>query len=296
MDYRSVTCAVRDEDAENLGDALLEAGALSVDIADADAGTTHEQPIFGEPGATPLMWNSVRLTALIPSGTDAHALFATACAAAGIALPALSVTTVEDVDWVLRNRDQFQPICITDRLWIVPTWHDAPVRDAVNLRLDPGTAFGTGSHPTTRMCLQWLSENLGRFPAATVLDYGCGSGILAIAAMKLGAAAAIGIDIDEAAVAAARRNASQNDVELMVSSAEKAFPVSADVTLANILANPLKALAPLLAAKTRTGGALILAGLLDSQAAELIGIYAPWFALERYRSEEGWTCLAGRRC
>jgi ribosomal protein L11 methyltransferase len=196
---------------------------------------------------------------------------------------------------VQNNREQFQPIRISDRIWIVPTWHSAPQPEAINISLDPGAAFGTGSHPTTRLCLQWLEANLVPAAHSSVLDYGCGSGILAIASMKLGAANAIGVDIDRQAVDAARYNARQNAVAIEISATDNVLHAIADITVANILANPLKVLAPLLAAHTRPRGSLVLAGILDHQAEEIIAIYLPWFELAVWKCDEGWSCIAGLR-
>ena len=295
MPFLTLTFVLPRENAESLGDALMERAALSIAVEDALQGTDEEKPIFGEPGADGGWWDRCRLTAMFESGTDAGAVISEACAMLEIVVPAFSLAIVADTDWVQRNREQFQPIRISDRIWIVPTWHSAPQPDAVNISLDPGAAFGTGSHPTTRMCLQWLEENLVPAANSSVLDYGCGSGILAIAAMKLGAAHAIGVDIDRQAIDAARYNARQNAVAIEFSTTDKILDAVADITVANILANPLKMLAPLLAAHTREGGSLVLAGILDAQAEEIIAIYLPWFELAVWKSEEGWACIAGAR-
>ena len=295
MPFLTLTFELPRENAESLGDALMERAALSIAVEDALQGTDEEKPIFGEPGADGGWWDRCRLTAMFESGTDAGAVISEACAMLELDVPAFSLAIVADTDWVQRNREQFQPIRISDRIWIVPTWHSAPQPDAVNISLDPGAAFGTGSHPTTRMCLQWLEENLVPAAHSSVLDYGCGSGILAIAAMKLGAAHAIGVDIDRQAIDAARYNARQNAVAIEFSTTDKILDAVADITVANILANPLKMLAPLLAAHTRAGGSLVLAGILDAQAEEIIAIYLPWFELAVWKSEEGWACIAGAR-
>ncbi len=295
MSFLTITCELSSADAEMLGDALMERAALSVTVEDALEGTEEEKPIFGEPGADSGWWDRCHLTAMFDSGVDARAVITEACETLEINLPALSMTMVDDIDWVQKNREQFQPIRISDRIWIVPTWHRAPQPEAVNITLDPGAAFGTGSHPTTRMCLQWLEANLVPGAQSSVLDYGCGSGILAIAAMKLGAASAIGVDIDQQAVNAARENARQNAVSVELSTTEHTLDAVADIIVANILANPLKVLAPLLASHTRTGGSLVLAGILDHQAEDIIEIYRPWFELSVWKSEEGWSCIAGAR-
>ena len=201
-----------EEKVEALSDALNELGALSVSIDDAAAGTEGEQPIFGEPGMPEeALWHTCAVSALFPTNSDPAAIAAAAARAAGLAKPPVhQIETVEEADWVRLTQAQFEPIRISAGLWIVPTWHAAPDPHAINIRLDPGVAFGTGSHPTTRLCLMWLEENIHR--GESVLDYGCGSGILTIAASKLGAGNVSGIDIDPQALEAARYNARQNGV------------------------------------------------------------------------------------
>jgi ribosomal protein L11 methyltransferase len=295
MSFLTVTFDLPRDEAEAVSDALMERAALSVNVEDALEGTEEEEPIFGEPGADGGWWDRCRLTAMFDTGIDASTVIAEACRALDINLPVLRVAIVDDIDWVQKNREQFQPIRISGRIWIVPTWHRAPQPDAINIALDPGVAFGTGSHPTTRLCLQWLEARLVPAARSAVLDYGCGSGILAIAAMKLGAASAIGVDIDAQAVDAARYNARQNAVAIDFSTTDNPLQAVADITVANILANPLKVLAPLLASHTRAGGSLVLAGILDHQADEIIGIYHRWFELAVWKSDEGWSCMAGTR-
>ena len=217
-------CAIVEttEDAvELLSDALIEVGALAVDVQDAAAGTADERPIFAEPGEAPASgWNTNRVSALFSMDADLSMLVPEALVAAGLApTAAFRVERVEDADWVRLTQSQFNPMQITPRLWVVPSWHSAPDPSAINIALDPGVAFGTGAHPTTRLCLRWLAETVT--PDADVLDYGCGSGILAIAAMKLGAARACGIDIDPQAVLAAQQNAAQNGVEVTLATAER---------------------------------------------------------------------------
>ena len=295
MHWQSLTFRLSSDHADAIGDALLEHGAISVNVDDALEGTSEEKPIFGEPGADTGLWTACRFTALFAAQADVPTLFHAIANDLAIATPMFEIELLDDEDWVQRNREQFQPIRISDRVWIVPTWHRAPNRDAVNISLDPGAAFGTGSHPTTRLCLLWLEANLRGVDQPTVLDYGTGSGILAIAAMKLGAAAACGVDIDPAAVEVARYNAKLNEVTVNFVDGETALNVVADILVANILANPLRVLAPLLAAHTKPAGALVLAGILDEQAEEIIGIYREWFDLSVWKSEEGWSCIAGQR-
>ena len=194
---------------------------------------------------------------------------------------------------MLQTQRQFGPIRVSERLWIVPTWSEVPDPAAVNLRLDPGLAFGTGSHPTTLQCLQWLETHL--VPGSAVLDYGCGSGVLGIAAMRLGAGRVTGVDIDPAALQAAQRNAAANRVRIEVLSADAPLHGPFDVVLANILSNPLKVLAPLLATQTRPGGYIVLAGILSAQADAVVQAYTPWFELRVASDLDGWSCLAGVR-
>ena len=291
-------CAIietTEESVEILSDALMEAGALAVDVQDAAAGTADERPIFAEPGEAPASgWRSNRVGALFAIDADLYELVPEALAAAGLAATeAFRIERVEDADWVRLTQSQFNPIPITPRLWIVPSWHTAPDPEAINIALDPGVAFGTGAHPTTRLCLRWLTETVT--PDADVLDYGCGSGILAIAAMKLGAQRACGIDIDPQAVQAAQQNAQQNSVEITWATAEQDVASPAQIVVANILANPLTVLAPLLARLTRPGGQIALSGILVEQADAVLEAYAADFTMTRAATDEGWVLLTGRR-
>lgn len=284
------------EHAEALSEALLELGALSVDLLDADADTPDEQAIFGEPGEPPPgVWQHNRVSALFDSDKDVSAILHNASAQIGLKLvPVHRIETLDDNDWVRLTQAQFEPISISSRLWIVPTWHTASDPQAINIVLDPGLAFGTGSHPTTRLCLRWLDSNLQG--GESVLDYGCGSGILAIAAMKLGAAHATGVDVDFQAVSASRDNALANQVgNVQFYLPDDAPQSSYDLVIANILTNPLRLLAPLLAKATRSGGQIVLSGILEEQAQEIMSIYQQWFDLGTPIFEDGWSCLSGRK-
>ena len=281
--------------AEPLCDALLEAGALSASIEDADAGTPDEQPQFGEPGSvnTP-GWTHSKVVVLFEPDADIDAVLGEAMQTIGLpVVPAYTVEAVAEQNWVQLTQSQFDPIRISERLWIVPSWHESPDPAAINLILDPGMAFGTGSHPTTRLCLEWLDRNVSA--GCSVLDYGCGSGILAIAAAKLGAGRVAGVDIDPQAVEAANANAERNGV--VAQFADSAAPVAGeyDVVVANILSNPLRVLAPAICAHVRSGGRLALSGILREQAEEIIAIYAQWLPLQVADVREDWVCLAGTR-
>jgi len=280
--------------AEPLADALLARGATSVAIEDAAAGTPAEEAIF-EPNADPsVRWMRARLHALLPAGIDAAALLRTAAAQIGLpSPPAFALEPIAADDWVRHAQSQFEPIRISDRIWVVPSWHAPPDPAAINLLLDPGLAFGTGSHPTTRACLRWLEQRVA--PAARVLDYGCGSGILAIAAAKLGAGETFGVDIDPDALVAAHANAVRNRVAIRFLDAGIPLALTADLVVANILANPLKLLAPLLATRCRHAGRIALAGILESQAEDVAAAYAPWFEVTEWNREEGWIALEGIR-
>lgn len=295
MTWQSLSFLTEAASAEPLCDALLEAGALSAAIEDADAGTPDEQPQFGEPGSvnTP-GWKHSRIVALLEADADVAALLASATAAASLpGIAAYAVETVAEQNWVQLTQSQFDPIQVSSRLWIVPSWHESPDPEAINLILDPGMAFGTGSHPTTRLCLEWLERQVT--PGCSLLDYGCGSGILAIAAARLGAGRVAGVDIDSQAVTAARANAENNGVTALF--ADSAQPVAGeyDIVVANILANPLRVLAPAICAHVRSGGQLALSGILREQAAEIIDIYAAWLPLEIADVREDWVCLAGSK-
>ena len=260
--------------AETLSDALLGQGAQSVWI---DAlGQTRR-----------------RLHALLDAGADAASLLGAAAAAAGCPVPPYRAYDVADEDWVRATQAQFGPLCIAGKLWIVPSWDQPPPGAGVVLRLDPGLAFGTGSHPTTRLVLAWLAT--APLAGARVLDYGCGSGILAIAAAKLGAARVDALDIDPDALAATAENARLNDVDVRAFAPDALGPASYDIVVSNILAQPLILLAPLLAARTARAGRIALSGILAAQSAEVGAAYAPWFEMAACGPEQGWALLEGAR-
>lgn len=292
MAWLSISLHATAGDAEAMADALLEAGALSVSCDDADAGTPREAAQFAEPGESePHPWRRNVLNALLPADTTPQEIVAAAAQICGIAFPPFETRRIEDEDWVRLNQRQFVPIRITERLWIVPSWCEPPEPAALNLSIDPGLAFGTGSHPTTRLMLRWLESTLQG--GESVLDYGCGSGILAIAAARLGATEVAGVDIDPQAVIAAQVNASKNAVKARFFAVDAYEGAPSDIVVANILPNPLIALEPTIAGLCR--GRVALAGILEAQAGEVADAYAGDFEIEAVGHDEGWVLLAGTR-
>ncbi len=295
MAWLSLSIRTDCQHAEALADALLDAGALAASIEDAAAGTADEQPQFGEPGSVSRPgWERSLVVALLKPDTDVRPFLASCAARAGLAtLPDFTLEELAEQDWVKLTQSQFEPIRVSARLWIVPSWHEAPDPQAIVLVLDPGMAFGTGSHPTTRLCLEWLERCVR--PGMSVLDYGCGSGILAIAAARLGATDVVGVDIDPQAVTSARNNAESNRVSARFQDSACQLTGQFDRVVANILANPLKVLAPAISAHVRPGGSLALSGILVEQTEELIAAYAPFLRLAVADARDGWVCLAGVR-
>lgn len=283
--------------ADALADALLACGAISASVEDAHAGTDLETPQFGEPDGTantpptPL-WDRSRVIALFEPAEDLRVRIAKV---AGLSNPSsILLTEVAEQDWVRLTQSQFDPICINEQLWIVPSWHAAPNAKAINLVLDPGLAFGTGSHPTTFLCLDWLTQIDCR--NKSVLDYGCGSGILAIAAARLGAATVLGVDIDQNALIAAKDNATNNSVNLPLRHSVQPLTETFDIVVANILTNPLCVLAPLLVQRVAAGGCITLSGVLETQAEQVIAAYAPYLSLKIGATRDGWVRLEGTKC
>lgn len=296
---REIKFLCLERSAEDFGDLMIDAGAMSVSIEDADLGSPDEKPLYGEPGTEPdtFAWTRSIVSVLADEKFDALQAAAIAAKALGIETPAMqSDTVVPDEDWVRITQAQFSPVKVSDRLWIVPSWHEPPSSDAINIRLDPGVAFGTGSHPTTHLCLQWLDTHVTG--EDSVLDYGCGTGILAIAAAKLGAASVLGTDIDPQAVESAAYNARHNEVEAHFVLPAELPSERFSLVVANILSNPLKVLAPALLGRVAPGGRLVLSGVLARQAEEVIEVYRrtdPNVELSVWREEDGWVCIAGTR-
>ncbi|KKB63024.1 ribosomal protein L11 methyltransferase [Robbsia andropogonis] len=316
MSYRELVIDAARDTAEALSDTLMDLGALSVSIEDADADTPDEQPVFGEPGMVVQShsWHHSRVVALLSADQDPDVLLRAAANHLLLPVPSFETREIADQDWVRLTQSQFAPIAIGRHIWVVPSWHDAPDPDALILELDPGLAFGTGSHPTTRLCMEWLESQVQN--GDTVLDYGCGSGILAILAVKCGARDVVGIDIDAQAVATAHDNAARNRVagQALRFGLPDALPAAAsapgsatgaqavaepgatfDIVVANILSNPLKVLASMLCGRVRPGGRIALSGVLARQAEEVAAAYAPWIDMHVWREHEGWVCLSGTR-
>ena len=293
-----------EQTADAISDALMDIGALSASIEDANAETPAEQAIFGEPSSQdiqyppPGIWQHNIVTAMFNETVDVAAIIRALCTETDIASFKYHTEIIADQDWVRATQAQFDPIKITDKLWIVPTWHHAPNAEAINIVLDPGLAFGTGSHPTTSLCLEWLTkQNLAH---QSVLDYGCGSGILAIAAKKLGALPAIGVDIDAQAIIASNYNAQQNYVSVDFYDADsfnhRMFDAQGfDVVVANILSSALMVLAPALAKYCKTGGKLALSGILQQQHELLITRYSEWFNMDAPIQKDAWILLTGTK-
>lgn len=288
--------------AELLSDALMTQGALSVDIHDAAADTQDEQMLFGEPGEpSGEIWQNAEVSALFNQDADIDEILRNITHTVQLdSQPDHRLETVEEQDWVRLTQSQFDPIRISQRLWIVPTWHQSPDPAAINLILDPGLAFGTGSHPTTQLCLGWLDRNLQ--PGNKVIDYGCGSGILAIAALKLGADHVTGIDIDLQAIEASQENALRNQCDpsrFVFATTHHTVQQGlqpdeqVDVVVANILANPLIMLAPILAQAVRQHGHVVLSGILKEQAEEVRDVYQQWFDMCIADEQEAWVLLTG---
>lgn len=294
MAWLSLKIAAQDDTADLISDTLMNLGALSAIIEDANAETLDEQPIFGEPGDPPPgIWQKNLVSALFNDDVNVDTVMASLSNSTNISNLSYSTEHIAEQDWVRATQSQFDPIKITDNLWIVPTWHQAPNLDAINIVLDPGLAFGTGSHPTTHLCLQWLSEVVR--PNLSVLDYGCGSGILAIAAKRLGAPIVVGTDIDAQAIIASEYNAEQNNVSATFVDASQFKSALFDIVVANILSSALSVLAPALAGACSSGGKIALSGILKEQAQDVAAIYAQWFEMDAPIFMDAWVLITGTR-
>jgi ribosomal protein L11 methyltransferase len=293
MAWLELEFCVPGPDVDHLSESLFSVGAISVDVTDADEGSAKEKAIFAEPGEIfELSWNANRVVALFDSDVDVTKVIKNLEEFVNVSqLSDYQVRTVEDQDWVRLTQKQFDPIQVTDRIRITPSWSDVGVPSDVEIVLDPGLAFGTGSHPTTRLCLQWLDQ--ASVSERIVVDYGCGSGILGIVAKKLGSKGVFCVDIDENALIATEYNAQRNGVDVNIQSANDEFKMSADVLVANILSAPLKVLAAAFASIVRPGGRIALSGILVEQEDELCEVYQKQFDMKPFDRLEGWVCLEG---
>ena len=295
MAWQALEFEVSGADVEALSDALFDAGALSVDVTDADEGSVKERAIYLEPGEEVLLsWGYNLVVGLFDKDIEVADIFSFVFdALQPLQLSPPQTRLVDDQDWVRLTQQQFEPIQITKRLQISPSWSAVKVTSEINIMLDPGLAFGTGSHPTTQLCLHWLESNL--VSGQTVIDYGCGSGVLGIAAKMFGAGRVVGIDIDEDALAASQYNALRNEVDLEVVPAGDSFNEQVDIVIANILPSPLKVLAPLLSQLVKPGGDIVLSGILVSHEQELLSIYGRWFEMSTFQTMDDWVCLQGTK-
>jgi len=282
-----------EQNADVISDALMNIGALSASIEDANAETLVEQAIFGEPGDPPPgIWLQNIITAMFDEDADVDRIIDVLSQETTIPKFQYHTEIIAEQDWVRATQAQFDPIRITDKLWIVPTWHVAPDKEAINIVLDPGLAFGTGSHPTTHLCLEWLARQKS---VNSVLDYGCGSGILAIAARKLGSKYVVGVDIDEQAIIASRYNAQQNQVNIEFFDANMFTHQTFDIVVANILSSALMVLAPALSKYCKTGGKIALSGILENQKEALTVRYSEWFNMDTPEQKDAWILLTGTK-
>jgi len=277
--------------ADNFSDFVLENGAISASIQDQNLNKNNEEIIFGEPHNGPQQfWEHTQINALFRNLNEAKKALKKLEKKFGIKL-SVEFKEVQDEDWVKKTQDQFHPISINNKLWIIPTWHDVVDKNAINLILDPGLAFGTGSHPTTYLCIEWLINNIQKKSA--VLDYGCGSGILSICAKKLGADEVLGVDIDPQAISSSIYNSQKNKVLIEFSNTKKTTKFKADIIVANILSSALKVLAPVLASYCKKNGKIALSGVLRNQEKEITDIYSKWFSMKKSSYKDEWVCLSG---
>ena len=291
MAWVNLSIFTNNELADQLSDQLLELGAVSTSIQDKNLNQNNEEMIFGEPHNGPQeFWQHNQIDALFDSSVDLQSLIKSLEKNTGVVFDYL-ISDVKDEDWVKKSQKQFSPIRIEKNFWIVPSWHEVINENAINLVLDPGLAFGTGSHPTTHLCLEWLIKNVSQ--NSSVLDYGCGSGVLSIAAKKLNAKDVYAVDIDEQALQASQDNAKSNRVNIKISHVSIPVKIQADLVVANILSSALSVLAPALANYCKARGKIALSGILEAQENEIKAIYQQWFDFEESFYKDGWVCING---
>ena len=292
MAWINLTFFAEEKDINSLSEELDKNGALSIFIQDKNLNTNDEELIFGEPHNGPnKFWATSQVQALFSDSFDIKIIQHKLTSKFKNINFVFKTLTVSETDWVNRSQSQFKPICIKNRINIVPSWHKIDNLNQINIILDPGLAFGTGAHPTTYLCAEWLIDNVSS--NKQVLDYGCGSGILAISAHKLGAKKVLGVDIDPQAIIASNENSTLNKCDIDWINTDKDFKFHADLVVANILSSALTVLAPLLASYCRSKGKIALSGILDSQEIQIKKVYAPWFEFEKTLKNNGWVCLSG---
>ncbi len=292
MSWTNLLVQTNKKEVDSISDFLLELGAISTSIQDSNLNQNNEELIFGEPNnQSQQFWENNTVQALFENSIDIEIIKAALMAKFDTPKKFIEASNIQDQDWVKLTQSQFSPIKIHDKLWIIPTWHEIQDKKALNLILDPGLAFGTGTHPTTHLCLLWLLDNVNR--DVTVLDYGCGSGILGIAAKKIGAKKVFGVDIDDQAIKSSRDNAEINNVEIFWNNTEIKVDYRTDLVVANILSSALSVLAPALAAHCNPNGKIALSGILQSQEKELKKIYSQWFDFQPTNYKDGWVLISG---
>ena len=285
MSWVNLSIVSSREQADEFSDFLLDHGALSSSIQDKNLNNNNEEMIFGEPHNGPQrFWQLTQIDALFNNDSEAKKTLAALENVFNVKLKS-AFKNIEDQDWVKLTQAQFHPISIRNKVWIIPSWHNIEDEKATNIILDPGLAFGTGSHPTTHLCIEWLLDNMEK--GDNVLDYGCGSGILAICAKKLGANNVLGVDIDPQAIIASNQNAAVNNVSIRLNDTKESFSFQSNIIVANILSSALKVLAPAIASSCLQKGKIALSGILESQENEIKDIYSSWFSMKRSSYKEG---------
>lgn len=292
MAWTNLTFFAEEKDIDLLSEELNKNGAISVYIQDRNLNKIDEEFIFGEPHSGPnKFWVTNQVQALFDQSIDINQVQQKLASNFKDINFEFSTSSVSETDWVKLSQSQFKPILIKNKINIIPTWHDTKNSNLINITLDPGLAFGTGAHPTTHLCMEWLIDNVTK--NSQVIDYGCGSGILAIAAHKLGAKKVLGVDIDSQAITASKENSALNKCSIDWINTNENFKFQADLIVANILSSALKVLAPLLASYCKPSGKIALSGILDSQEDQIKQIYSPWFKFETTLKNDGWICLSG---
>ncbi|MDA7691346.1 50S ribosomal protein L11 methyltransferase [Methylophilaceae bacterium] len=292
MAWINLTFFAEEKDIDLLSEELESSGSLSIFIQDKNLNTSDEELIFGEPHSGPnKFWATSQIQALFSDCVDIKRIQHELISNFKDINFVFNTSFVSETDWVKLSQSQFMPICIKNRIKIVQSWNEIENPKLINIILDPGLAFGTGAHPTTHLCTEWLIDNVSK--EKKVLDYGCGSGILAIAAHKLGAKTVKGVDIDPQAIIASKENGAINQCNIQWLNTDKNFKFQADLVIANILSSALSVLAPLLASYCSPKGKIALSGILESQESQIKKIYSPWFKFEKTLKSEGWICLSG---